>query len=286
MYQSTESWVNTVLKDTYDGRRDHFSYSGELDLGGTWGWCWATNRDADALTRSNYEVISEDLLKRFPRQVQTENYSHWLCGWVERICIQLKTKKGGITQAAEAAFDWYQKLEDYPVANEEHFSQTEQDECIEIIENCYGWEMRSDRPNNWAHNVYYEMSQDNSPIPDYMPEKDIYAAAAKLGYMAYAECAVCKTKFQSRKDFDWQDAYEIVDERDPRFDELWTRVQEYTGIRRYEKDATPLPGFVGTKTPAPVFETEDGTPILLVAGRKDKKCLCPVCCQSFLMEYE
>jgi hypothetical protein len=84
----------------------------------------STNRDADALTRSNWEVVTSGLAQ-FGLDVETHEFGHWACGWF-RICL---VRPG--TPAAESAESWESALADYPVASDDHFSDLETAETAE-----------------------------------------------------------------------------------------------------------------------------------------------------------
>jgi hypothetical protein len=89
------------------------------------------NRDSDALTRSNWECQLKALGGE-SEIVQVHRFGHWACGWFEIVLIDpaaLETVK--LAEELEAA------LENYPVIDDEHFSQTEHDEADEVWRNCY-----------------------------------------------------------------------------------------------------------------------------------------------------
>lgn len=94
-----------------------------------------TNRDADTLTRSNWEAMIEAF-----RGAETEGAddwrtveeSHWACGW-----IRLAVVRPGST-CAELAQGFADRLEDYPLLNEEHCSELEWAEYLEAWED-WGW---------------------------------------------------------------------------------------------------------------------------------------------------
>ena len=75
------------------------------------------NRDSQALERSNFECglqkiggKSETVIASYER--------HWACGWLETILIHESD-----TKALEIADKLAQKLEDYPVIDEDHFTE-------------------------------------------------------------------------------------------------------------------------------------------------------------------
>ena len=76
-------------------------------------------RDSEALTRSNFTCA----LEQIGGNVAVAHERHWACGWVETILIPQEN-----TQALEIAQKILDKLEDYPVLNEEHYSELEYSE--------------------------------------------------------------------------------------------------------------------------------------------------------------
>jgi len=146
-----------------------FSYYGDLPLGETWGLTLSQNRDSEALYRSNFEVISKDMLERFPDHVEIVNFNHYLCGWIEHVAIKFFEKPEHakypnhlesptfitmkhlhyelwlkqndlITPAGQAIFKWSDKLDKYPVADETHYCKLEHNEEMESLENCLSYE--------------------------------------------------------------------------------------------------------------------------------------------------
>lgn len=87
------------------------------------------SRDSDALERSNFQCAWERL-KSTSAQIVRE--SHWAVGWVEWIAIPASD-----SAALKLADEMCAKVESYPVLNEDHFSQLEQEEADETWKNCY-----------------------------------------------------------------------------------------------------------------------------------------------------
>lgn len=123
--------VTTIedYREQITGKPEYFAYWGDLDLD-VWGTMLSVHRDSDTLDRSNWEVISEDMTTRFEEDVTIESASHFLVGWVEK--LQVNTAN---PDALEAAYEWYLKLQDYPVADEEHFFNLEFEEREEYYQN-------------------------------------------------------------------------------------------------------------------------------------------------------
>jgi hypothetical protein len=111
-------------------RPDHFAYFGDLDQDrwGRIGFAEQT-RDSDPLERSNHEVIRDDLLNRFPDAFVVEGASHWLVGWIDEIKVDTHNE-----EALEAALEWKNRLDDYLVADEDHYSDLGAEDALEAWE--------------------------------------------------------------------------------------------------------------------------------------------------------
>lgn len=92
---------------------------------------YGQHRDSDALSRSNFA----SMLKALGGESETVlvvRESHWAVGWVEWIAIHESDEKALTT--ADAILE---RLEDYPVVDDDHFSETETEEANETWKNCY-----------------------------------------------------------------------------------------------------------------------------------------------------
>lgn len=101
---------------------------------------FSVHRDSDILERSNWEVISRDLTERFPNHVKIIGAGHWAVGWVDSLRVHLHNPITGRDlpkgyEALEAAYEWHRKLGDYPVADEDHYSDLEMKEIEEAFDN-------------------------------------------------------------------------------------------------------------------------------------------------------
>jgi hypothetical protein len=88
------------------------------------------SRDSDALERSNFETAWKALQKF--EGVERVRESHWAVGWVEWIAIPADD-----FAALKVADEMKGRVKDYPVLDDEHFSQLEQDEADLVWKNCY-----------------------------------------------------------------------------------------------------------------------------------------------------
>jgi hypothetical protein len=96
------------------------------------------SRDSDALERSNFACMLKAIGGESDT-VQVVRESHWAVGWVEWIAIH------GDDEAALRIADMVQELlKDYPVVNEEHWSELEREDANETWMNCYSQQERID----------------------------------------------------------------------------------------------------------------------------------------------
>lgn len=88
------------------------------------------NRDSGPLDRSNFECCLKALGGE-NESVQVHRFGHWGPGWFEIILVKPGTPEAKTAEEIESA------LADYPVLDDEHFSQLEHEEADQIWKNCY-----------------------------------------------------------------------------------------------------------------------------------------------------
>lgn len=96
------------------------------------------SRDSDALERSNFACMLEAVGGESDT-VTVVRESHWAVGWVEWIAIHQDDEK-----ALQIADEVQAGLADYPVINEDHWSELEQEDANETWANCYSPQERID----------------------------------------------------------------------------------------------------------------------------------------------
>lgn len=89
------------------------------------------SRDSDALERSNFRCMLAAIGGESDT-VQVIREGHWAVGWVEWIAIHQDDEK-----ALRIADKINGALEDYPVINEDDWSNEEYEEANEVWANCY-----------------------------------------------------------------------------------------------------------------------------------------------------
>lgn len=178
-------------------RPENFAYYGDLNEMDGWGRSGLVqHRDSDELGKSNWQVITKDLLERFPDDFAIESSSHWAVGWIEelrvRVIRQDAIKDHGfpiardtvavewsediITDAFKAVVEWADKLADYPVADEEHYSRLEHEELMEYLTN--------EVYREWDHQRNAEAFEDE---PEYQkPPEDLAEKVARKLFDSYS----------------------------------------------------------------------------------------------------
>lgn len=143
---------------------EDFGYWGSEDMFVTWGFTNIDqNRDSDTLERANFKFITEELMTIFPDDYRIETYNHWAVGSVDRLVCRVyedNTDKKVIASSFYLAMEWLDKLDDYPVADEETYTKFIDDDNIDSID---FWNYLNpgyvDIVNNpdWAAEVYHEL---------------------------------------------------------------------------------------------------------------------------------
>jgi hypothetical protein len=117
-------------------------FTSDENIGTTHALTISVHRDSETLDQSNWEVIKDDMVKRFPDDVYVHGATHWAVGWCDQLAVRvyLWNPKVGrvISPAFLAILEWKDALENYPIADESHYSEMEYNDAIETLENYYG----------------------------------------------------------------------------------------------------------------------------------------------------
>jgi hypothetical protein len=122
------------------------------------------------MDQSNAEAIAEAMrpfTKGDDPDVVAEHHHHFAVGWVEGYSIKV-FKRGRITRAFRTYFDLQQRLADYPLLDEEDYSNRVYEATLVNIDDA-AWRLKKqyDLPSNWAFEVYRWLSdQDCSELED------------------------------------------------------------------------------------------------------------------------
>jgi hypothetical protein len=168
---------------------EDFGYWGDNDMFKTWGFTGIDKTDAsDILEISNFEVISKDLIERYPDDFRIETYKHWAVNSIDRLVCRILKSPGdvveeNITNAFIAAMTWHNELDEYSIADEDHYLKLEHDEAISTFNymDDYLKDMIDTTKEDWAEALYYELSNNMGVDVHYnLKDDDIITAAYQL----------------------------------------------------------------------------------------------------------
>lgn len=144
-------------------------------------WCVVepSHRDSDALDRSNYQVMVRELKKvasfseapdRFdvvpPGQMAfIGSANHCLVGYTNQIHMRIYEPDGAITPVFKRYYELRKKMADYPVLDDDHFSNLEYEDALASIESV-GRSHVKDGEDGWVFKVYDHLTE-NGQVGDY-----------------------------------------------------------------------------------------------------------------------
>lgn len=106
------------------------NYVGEL-WPNTYGAGFGQSRDSDCLERSNFQVAWK-AINAVSENAQIVREGHWAVGWVEWIAIPADD-----TEALKVADELCERVEGYPVLDDDHHGQLETEEANEVWSKSY-----------------------------------------------------------------------------------------------------------------------------------------------------
>jgi hypothetical protein len=123
------------------------------------------HRDSDLLTQSNAIEIE----KQMEPFIKSEdafigNFGHFLVGWIDHLAVRVKNSSGKVTDAFKKLYELMVKMEDYPVLNEEHWSEMEDEDTHKNVlasVKSVAPNMKNKYINRWAYTVQDMMRRDN-----------------------------------------------------------------------------------------------------------------------------
>ena len=129
-----QSWTCFV----WDRERD-------LDDPDNWAIVYTHNRDSGLLAQSNADAITEAMepfTDTDDPDVVMESHSHWAVGHVDGFSIRVY-RNGEITDAFKAYHELSEQLADYPILDEEDYSERELEATLENI-NDAAWRVKDE----------------------------------------------------------------------------------------------------------------------------------------------
>jgi hypothetical protein len=164
----------------------------DLDDPDDWAIFYTHNRDSDLLDESNAAAIAKALTpfgEGDEPDVVFESHSHWAVGHVDGFSIRVH-RGGEITDAFRSYHELAERLADYPVLDEEDYSQREHDATIENIYDA-AWRLKRDYelPEGWQGDVFLWFWKHRQSVVEnrddrggYPEESDLRDAFDALGY--------------------------------------------------------------------------------------------------------
>ena len=163
-----------------------------LPDGDKWAIVYTSNRDSGLIDQSNADAIDK-ALKPFTRgknpNVFGERHSHWAVGYVDGYAIRVY-KRGRITKAFRTYHELAQRLAEYPILDEQDYSNREYQATLENFGNeVYRLKHEYDLPDGWESAAFgWLANNDDRAIENcddqggYATEEQLRAAFDALGY--------------------------------------------------------------------------------------------------------
>lgn len=133
----------------------------ELDDADQWAVIYTHNRDSGLLDQSNSAVIAramEPFAEGDDADVVFESHSHWAVGHVDGFSIRV-FRNGDITEAFCKYHELAERLADYPILDEEDYSEREFEATLDNIKDA-AWRIKGnfELPEDWESEVYRWLS--------------------------------------------------------------------------------------------------------------------------------
>ncbi|HEY7331251.1 MAG TPA: hypothetical protein VH592_26695 [Gemmataceae bacterium] len=143
----------------------------DLEDADRWMVWYTSSRDAGLLEQSNDKVFNDrlrPLSEGDDADVVFERHSHWAVGYLDGFSIRVFKGDGTITPAFEEFCRIKEALEDYPILNEQDYSERE---YLETLAN-YRSEMWREKnlPESWESEVYSWFSDNH--LDEYIVNRD------------------------------------------------------------------------------------------------------------------
>ena len=179
---------------------DSFGWHGKPDWADR-AYIWnIEHRDSDMVTASNADAIRAEL-EPFVElgQAEFQHFNHWAYGWCEAAVVMVYDDEGNITDAFKVVVELNDRLEDYPILDEEDYCQREYDEQHECIKDNLP-ELREGLTvdDDLVHEVWsWIWNNDQYALyrcdPGWVDTEAITEACIRLGYLApdCVSCAYC-----------------------------------------------------------------------------------------------
>lgn len=158
-----------------------------------WTIVYTSGRDAGLLDQSNHVAIFFKLAPYLDEDVFCESHGHWAVGYLDGYAIRVYGKDGHPTDAFREFCQIKQKLDDYPVLDEEDYAEREFFATLENYANEIG-RLQDQLPDGWEGEVYrwfndhghQRFIENRDDQGGYAPREDIVEALKDLGLLPTA----------------------------------------------------------------------------------------------------
>ena len=180
---------------------ESFAWFDKPDDAENWTLVYTSNRDSGLLAQSNAAAIDKAMkpfMKPFTEadegdeaDVIPQRHSHWVCGHIDGYAIRV-FRNGQVTPAFTKWCKLQERLDDYPVLDEEDYSEREHEATVENVRfagdclaRCEGWNL----PDGWEYEVVsWLWDNDQSAVENsddqggYASDDQLRAAFQALGF--------------------------------------------------------------------------------------------------------
>ena len=136
----------------------------EVEDAENWAIFYTSHRDSGLLDQSNAAAIAKEMTpftEGDDPDVVFESHNHWAVGHIDGFSIRV-FRNGEITDAFAKYHELAERLADYPILDEEDYSQREFDATIENLTDAI-WRLKDeyDLPEDWESDVFDWFSNHN-----------------------------------------------------------------------------------------------------------------------------
>ena len=148
-----------------------------------WAVVYTHNRDSGLLDQSNAAAIKkamEPFAEGDDPDVVFESHSHWAVGHVDGFSVRV-FKNGEVTEAFCKYHELAERLANYPILDEEDYSERELEATLENISDA-AWRLKNDfeLPDDWVSEVYGWLSENLSGEIENRDDQGGYPSEAAL----------------------------------------------------------------------------------------------------------
>jgi hypothetical protein len=174
-------------------RFESFMWFRDLEDSENWSIVYTSNRDSGLLEQSNAAVIKktmEPFTEGDDPDVVMERHNHWAVGHIDGFSIRVFDQHGEITEAFQAYYELLERMDNYPILDEDDYSNREAEATFEnIVDAAWRLKHEYELPEDWVDSVHSWLSDNDSGQIEnrddrggYPKEEALRAAFEALGF--------------------------------------------------------------------------------------------------------